>query len=115
MKKIILLIYLLLGTFVFLSAQSSGSGPFTLNAPSGATNIQWYLDATAIPSANGTTYSASTGGAYWVQYDDAVNSCSDLHGNINVIIAENDTTITILRAPTGHSNYVWNKDGACYW
>lgn len=110
MHKIILVI---VGCLLLLSngitAQSIGQGPFTLDAPSGATNIQWYKDGAMISGATNATYSAATEGTYWASYDDATG-CSISAGRISVIELEDDNVQTTFSAPAGATNIIWSKD-----
>jgi len=101
-----------LGSINILSAQSVGSGPFTLSTPSGATNVQWFKDGTAISSATSTTYSATNVGVYWASYDDPAETCQVTGGAIHIVRELDATTSTTFDGPSSHSDYVWMKDGA---
>jgi uncharacterized repeat protein (TIGR01451 family) len=52
-------------------AQATGQAPATLALPiQNGTNIKWYKDGVIISGATSTTYSATTAGTYYAQYDD---------------------------------------------
>lgn len=106
------LLLLLAGYFfaASLMAQSSGPGPFTLTAPAGSSNWQWYQNGATIGGANATTHDAATTGVYWVQYDETATSCTGFTGATSVVIQQNDPNVQTLVGPTGKVSYQWTKD-----
>jgi len=110
MKKYILTIGVLLLFTVSSWSQTYGTGPFTLEAPTGASNVQWYQDSVALSGETNSSYATSTAGVYWASYDDTANSCTDLFSNYFIVRAEDTGTNTDLVGPSGNSAYQWFKD-----
>ena len=98
------------------TAQYSGPGPVTMTAPSGASNIQWFQYTSggpiAISGAISSTYSTSSPGVYYAEYDAATAGCTDQQTVFTVIINQGETlTLNGATNNSGATSYQWKNAG----
>lgn len=111
-----MILSLLVMSFTAFS-QFSGQGPVTLTAPTGVTNIQWFNNTTgtpvAISGATNATFTTSTPGVYYVQFDKAtIGSCMSSR-SVNTVVMNQGSTTTLNGANnnSGAISYQWKNQG----
>lgn len=113
MKQFSLLVSFLLLSLVSM-AQYTGSLPVTLSGtPSGATDVQWFKDGSAIPGAQSATYNATIIGNYYATFTDANTTCTN-DRTVSVVLINSGGSVN-LNGSTNNgtgSAYNWYNAGA---
>ncbi|WP_141402389.1 hypothetical protein [Sediminicola luteus] len=90
------------------NGQYFGEGPVTLNTPAGASNIQWYQNGTAIPGANGSSFTTSNPATYHAEYLDASTTCQN--DKTVLFVLKNGNDPVVLSGNPGADTYQWSNE-----
>lgn len=99
-------------TLMFMSSivfgQFSGTGPVSLQVPSGVSGIQWFKDGAAIQGQTAGTYSVSTPGTYYATFTDANTTCTK-DRTVNFVLINDGTSLTLNGSILTGSGYQWKN------